>query len=54
MENGFKQAAGFGLPRGELRLQLIAQGHQLIDLGDDAVLLGERRHWKQKLAEVSD
>ncbi|MNN85652.1 hypothetical protein D3C81_2029700 [compost metagenome] len=31
-------ADGIGLPR----FQPVAQGHQLIDFGDDAVLFGER------------
>jgi hypothetical protein len=28
---------------GELGFEAVAEGHQLVDLGDDAVLLGEGR-----------
>ena len=41
MEDGFEEAAGFGLGGGELGFEAVAEGHQLVDLGDDAVLLGE-------------
>ena len=43
MERGFEEPAADGLAGSELRFQPVAQGHQLIDLGDDAVLLGEGR-----------
>lgn len=43
MEKGFEEAAALLLGSGELRFQPITQGHQFIDLGDDAVLFGERR-----------
>ena len=33
-------------------LQFVAQGHQLIDLGDDAVLLGERWEGKGRVREI--
>jgi|GEM_PF-3365362 len=42
MQHGFEQAAVVGLGGGELGFELVAQGHQLIDLGYDAVLFGER------------
>jgi hypothetical protein len=41
MQHGFEQATAVGLGGGELDLQLVADGHQLVDLGDDAVLFGE-------------
>jgi hypothetical protein len=44
MENRFEQATGFSLGGGELRLQLVAQSHQFIHLGDDAALFSEG--WK--------
>ena len=30
------------ITRGKVRFQFVAEGHQFIDLGDDAVLFGER------------
>jgi hypothetical protein len=30
------------LARGDAGFELVAQGHEFIDLGDDAVLFGER------------
>ena len=41
MQHGFEQAAAVGSGGGELGLQLVADGHQLIDLGDDTALFGE-------------
>ncbi|WP_446644058.1 hypothetical protein ACSAMZ_13760 [Xanthomonas citri pv. bilvae] len=38
-------AVGIGLPG----FQPVAQGHQLIDFGDDAVLFGERRQSNNRL-----
>ena len=40
VEEGFEQAAAFGLGGGELLFQPVAEGHQFVHLGDDAVLLG--------------
>ena len=42
-EEGVEEAAAGGGGGGEARFQLVAQRHQRIDLGDNAVLLGERR-----------
>ena len=42
MKHGFEQSAAVGLRAGKLRFKLVAEGHQFVDLGDDAVLLGER------------
>ena len=44
MQYGFQQAAAVGLGGGELGFQLVAQRHQFVHLGDDAVLFGEG--WK--------
>ena len=41
MEDGFEETAAFGLGGGELCFQLVAQHHQLIDFGDDALLFSE-------------
>ena len=41
MKDGVEQAAAGGVSVVEARLHPVAQGHQLIDLGDNAVLLGE-------------
>ena len=42
MEYGFEQAVAVGLSGGELGFELVAQGHQFVYPGDDAVLFGER------------
>ena len=41
VEDGFEEASGFGLGGGELGFEAVAEGHQLVDLGDDAVLFGD-------------
>ena len=41
MQQGVKQVASGVVARGETRFQLVAESHQFIDLGDDAVLLGQ-------------
>lgn len=41
VKDGFEEAAALGLGGGELRFQAVAEGHQLVDFGDDAVLFGE-------------
>ena len=40
VEDGFQQAAAFGLGGRELLFQPVAEGHQFVHLGDDAVLFG--------------
>jgi len=40
VQDGFQQAAAVGCGAAELAFQLVAQGHELIDFGDDAVLFG--------------
>ena len=50
MEDSFEEAAAFGLGGGELRFQPVAEGHQFIDFGDDAVLFG--KWWKIGRAHV--
>lgn len=46
MQDGLEQAAGVGVGGGQVRFELVAEGHQLIDFGDDTVLFGERGQWK--------
>ena len=41
MEDGFEEVTAFGVGGGELRFQPVAQGHQFIDFGDDALLFRE-------------
>ena len=43
MEKGVEEAASFGLGGSELGFQLVAEGHEFFDFGDDAVLFGEGR-----------
>ena len=45
MERSFEEAAAVGLGGGELGFQPIAEGHQFLDFGDDAVLFG---FWRQR------
>ena len=40
MQHGFEQAAAIGFG-GKLGFQLVAQRHQFINFGDDAMLFGE-------------
>ena len=40
-EERVEEGVGFGLGGGELGFQLVAEGHQFIHFGDDAVLFGE-------------
>ncbi|MNR15240.1 hypothetical protein D3C85_1317620 [compost metagenome] len=42
-------ACGVGLAG----FQTVAQGHQFVDFGDDAVLFGERRQWKGTCSKLS-
>lgn len=51
MRDRFKQAAATGLGGIELRVELVAEGHPFIELGDDAVLLGEGRERYQNRVE---
>ena len=45
-----------GLGGGEARFELVAQHHQLIDLGDDAVLFGKgwKRYWEVSCVGEAD
>jgi len=47
-QHGFEQAAAVGLGAGEVGFQLVAEGHEFIDFGDDAVLFGKRRQRKRE------
>ena len=42
-----EQAAESVITRGEACFQAVAHCHQLIDLGDDAVLFSQERTWNQ-------
>jgi hypothetical protein len=42
VEEGFEEVVAGGVGGGEAGLQAVEQGHQGVDLGDDAVLFGER------------
>jgi hypothetical protein len=44
-DEGFHEFLGGGTGGGELRFQLVHQGHQLIDFGHDAALFGGRGDW---------
>ena len=52
MEDSFEESAAVGVGGGELRVELVAEGHEFIDLGDDAVLFGEGRESKNKLVNI--
>ena len=52
MEHGFEQAAAVGLGGGKLGFELVAQGHQFVYPGDDAVLFGEGRERDIKLSRI--
>jgi hypothetical protein len=54
LQDGFEKATGFGLRRSQLCLQPVAEDHQFVNLGDDAVLLGERREGNRHAPEVTD
>ena len=43
VQRSFEEAAAFGLGGGELRFQPVAQGHQFLHHGNDALLLREGR-----------
>ena len=51
MEDGFKQAAAFGLGGRELLFQPFAEGHQFVHSGGDAVLFGQR--WNRDLKPLN-
>jgi len=40
-EEGVEEIVGFGLGGGELGFQLVAEGHEFFDFGNDAVWFGE-------------
>jgi hypothetical protein len=54
VKRSFQEAAAFGLGGGELCFQPVAQSHQFIDFGDDALLLGERRDRYCELSRLLD
>ena len=54
MQNGFEEAAAFGLGGGELRFQPVAEGQQFVDFGDDAELLFEGWEGDRHSLRISD
>ena len=48
MEKRFKKATAGAICGSKTGLQTVAQGHQLIDFGDDAVLFCVRRYGNQQ------
>ena len=54
MKDGFEESAAFGLGGGELRFKPVAQGHEFIDFGDDAILFGERWDRNRELPSISE
>src|SRR6476469_9888270 len=42
VQYGVEKAAAVGVGGGELRGELVTEGHELINFGDDAVLFGDR------------
>ncbi|MCY1382666.1 hypothetical protein D9M69_707090 [compost metagenome] len=38
---------------GQASLEFLAEGHQLVDFGDDAELLGERRQWESACSKLA-
>lgn len=52
VDDSFEDAAAFGLGSGELRFEPVAQGHQFIHFGDDAMLLSEGWEWKREPAQL--
>ena len=52
VQHGFQQAAAVGFGGGELGFQLVAQRHQFVYFGDDAVLLGEG--WEGNRKSIND
>ena len=43
VQNGFEETAAFGLGGGESPFQSVAESHHLLDFGDNAILLFDRR-----------
>ena len=52
-DEGFGEAAGAFVGGADLGFEAVAEGHEVVDLGDDARLLGEGRHWDKERAALS-
>jgi len=51
-DEGLEEVLGGGAGGGELRFQLVHQGHQLIHFGHDPALFGEGWDWHPKREKV--
>jgi hypothetical protein len=54
VEQSLQEARPLSLLSGEVLLKLVAHGHQLVDLGDDATLLDEPGQWNCKAAQACE
>ena len=54
LDEGVGEVALGGLGGAEAGLELVAEGHQLVDFGDDAVLFGEWRKWNGDGPDLSN
>ena len=52
MQDGVEKALACVGTGGEPLFQLVAETHEFIDFGDDAVLFGEWREWYQEFSNV--
>src|SRR5439155_24304288 len=50
-ENGLEEAAAFGSRDLDLRFESVADGHELVDLGDDAILLSDWREANRQIEQ---
>ena len=53
MHHGFHECLAGCLGLGELGFEVIAEGHELIDFGHDAVLFGEWGDWNSRLGNFT-
>ena len=54
VHDGVGQTALGGLGVGEAGLEGVAEGHELVDFGDDAVLFGQRRDWNIQFFHITN
>lgn len=53
LDDGVGEVELGGLGIGEARLEGVAQSHEFVDFGDDAVLFFYRRKWHSNYANLS-
>ena len=53
-DEGGEEVRGGGAGCGELRLQRVHQGHQLLHFGHDPALFGEGWEWERQAAQFGD